>query len=75
MSEKDEKKGSIPFPLTIPGMPPGMPQPEVPWPDDIPEPGMPPTLPKPPTSVPSTTPVGSPADVHQGDKKKPSGDN
>jgi len=58
------KKGSIPWPVPIPGMPPGTPHPEVPWPDDIPKPGEPP-------SVPPTEPINSPIDPHKGGKKKP----
>ena len=67
VNKSKEKKGTIPYPLPIPGLLPGTPQPEVPWPDDIPLPGTPdvPDVEIPTESVPSTTPTGAPADPHK----------
>jgi hypothetical protein len=65
--DKKTKVTTVPYPLPIPGMPPGMPQPQVPWPDDVPVPE--PQLPEPPTeSVPPSPVTGQPVDPH--DKKK-----
>ena len=56
--------GTIPFPFSIPGMPPGMSQPRVPWRDDIPKPGF--QKPEIPAAyVPSTLTTGVPSNPHK----------